>query len=194
MPGRSAKPDQIAKVVAMREAGYTTAMIKEKTGLSVATITRIYAKQGAQKGLIQKELVDEARQNLSESLRQDNSIAELTARLLADNLSHVNLGRIKMLEALEHLQPSETGSAALTLRACAAYFTALKASTDALRSLSADLEAESEEDFLPELVIRRMTDCEVVTLRKLQQEEYELMGVGNDDSAEREQILSEGEE
>jgi hypothetical protein len=194
MPGRSAKPDQIAKVVAMREAGYTTAMIKEKTGLSVATITRIYAKQGAQKGLIQKELVDEARQNLSESLRQDNSIAELTARLLADNLSHVNLGRIKMLEALEHLQPSETGSAALTLRACAAYFTALKASTDALRSLSADLEAESEEDSLPELVIRRMTDCEVVTLRKLQQEEYELMGVGNDDSAEREQILSEGEE
>jgi hypothetical protein len=194
MPGRSAKPDQIAKVVAMREAGYTTAMIKEKTGLSVATITRIYAKQGAQKGLIQKELVDEARQNLSESLRQDKSIAELTARLLADNLSHVNLGRIKMLEALEHLQPSETGSAALTLRACAAYFTALKASTDALRSLSADLEAESEEDSLPELVIRRMTDCEVVTLRKLQQEEYELMGVGNDDSAEREQILSEGEE
>jgi hypothetical protein len=194
MPGRSAKPDQIARVVAMREAGYTTAMIKEKTGLSVATITRIYAKQGAKKGLIQKKLVDEARQDLTDSLRQDSSVADLTAQLLADNLSHVHLGRMKMLEALEHLKPSETGSAALTLRACAAYFTALKTGTDALRSLSADLEADNEVDSVPELVVRRMTDCEVESLPKLQQDGSELMGLGSCDGSELEQVLSEDEE
>lgn len=194
MGGKSSTPEQTAQVIAMREAGYTSAMIKERTGLSIATITRLSAKHGAKKGSAQAALVEEAKRELSEAVLSDSCVKELTTRLLADNLSHVEIGRHKMLEAIECLTPSDTSSAAITLRACAAYFTAIKASSDALRPLCRELEGSADEDSIPELVIRRMTPEEIAALRSAQQEELESMGLSSETGAEDEQLLSDVEE
>lgn len=177
MPGSRSTPEQIAQVIALREAGYASASICSKTGLSPATVTRITGRHAVKKGALKTELIEAARLEIVDELASDTMIRERIKKLLLDNIGHSEMCRDKMLEALTCLSPSDTESAAVAIRACASYATALKASTDALRPLLRELEDDDENAVLPELIIRRMTDEDVARLRNEQEREAEALGM-----------------
>ncbi len=191
MPGTRSTPEQIAQVIALREAGYASASICSKTGLSPATVTRITGRYAAKKGSVKTELIEAARQHIVEELTSDTMIRDRIKQLVLDNIGHSELCRDKMLEALSYLKPSDTESAAIVIRACTSYATAVKASTDAVRPLLRDLEDDDDNAALPELIIRRMTDQDVAALREAQANEAEAMGLNNpDEVSEVEEVVS----
>jgi len=57
-------PDSIAEALAMREAGFTTLAISQRLGISVRTLHRHFARHGATKGAIKKDLLEMARLDL----------------------------------------------------------------------------------------------------------------------------------
>jgi len=177
VPGMRATPKQIAQVIALREAGYGYASICQKTGLSPATVTRVNSRHSVKKGAIRSKLIEAARLEIVEELSCDSAIRNQIKKLLLDNIGHSELCRNKMLEALGHLHPSSTESAAVVIRACTSYATAIKASSDAVRPLLKDLEEDDRNEALPELIIRRMTDGDVAVMRAEQVRESDLMGL-----------------
>lgn len=177
MPGKRATPEQIAEVIAFREAGYSSATICHKTGLSPATITRISSRHSIKKSSIKDELIESARQSIVDELSSDIEIRDRIKKLVLDNMAHSELCRNKLLEALGRLTPLDTDSAATVIRACTSYATAIKASSDAVRPLLKGLEEDDESAVLPELVIRRMSEDDVAQIRADQRREAEVMGI-----------------
>lgn len=168
MPGKATTPQQVADVVAFREAGFTVAAIAARTGLSGSTVNRIIATHGSKKGAAKAEVLAAARQELRSVLTSKEAIASEAARIIADDLAQVHLLRERIANAVEHLTASNLQEAALLMRAAAAMSTAIKNSSDTVRqSLGYDKKTEdSDEDDLPVLQVIELSDEQVHELRR----------------------------
>lgn len=176
MTRRTAKPDQISKAIAMREAGYTVLSISQELGISIRTLNRHFAEHGAKKGAVKDTLLNAARDDLMKRVLSDDAIREEAARLINDDLAHARHLRELLTDASEQLVASSLKDAVLVMRAAAAYSTAIKNTSDVLRhSLRLDQAAESNADDLPELCITELSNSEVENLRQLQAEDTAIM-------------------
>lgn len=166
MPGKSVSPEKIAEAVTFRAAGYTATAIADRIGVSIRTLHRIFEHHKAKKGAVTDELVHAAKQSLLEGITSNERIREEAGRLVADDLAHARLLRIRMADATEHLIARNLEEAALLMRAAAAYSTALKNTSDTLRhSMGTEkaLEAVEAED-LPELVLREISGVDALRM------------------------------
>lgn len=153
----------------MREAGYTALSISQLLGISVRSLQRHFATQGAKKGALKQELLDAARTELLNRIVCDDAIREEAARLINDDLAHARHIRGLMLAASEQLNATSLTEAVLVMRAAAAYSTALKNTSDTLRhTIRVERSVVAADAGLPELVIREMTDDDVAAARAVQ--------------------------
>ncbi len=169
MPGKPTAPDTEAKIVALREVGYSVPAIAEHTGASHSTIKRILKRHGARKGALTEETIKGARQELHGVLT-DEAIRSEVARAVLDDLALSRQIRVQVTERLEQLNalppaadPKETGA---IMRALAAAATVLKLSSDVQRhTLTQRNDHSAGVEDLPELQITELTAAEIVELR-----------------------------
>ena len=175
MSRKTATPDQIARAVAMRAAGYSALSISQALGISIRSLQRHFAVHGAKKGAIKQELLDSARAELLKRVTSDDTIREEAAKIISDDLAHARLIRSRMVDAAEHLTANNLEEAALLLRAAAAYSTALKNTSDTLRhSLRIERTIDDAAGELPELVISELTQDDIASMKAKQAEEEAL--------------------
>ena len=124
MPGKATTPDQIAVVVALREAGYTVAMIAQKTLLSASTINRIIRSRRARKGAATAEVVNACRTEVRRLIKSKDAILEEAAFMIADDLAQARQLRERIMLASEHLNANNLLEASVMMRAAAAMSTA----------------------------------------------------------------------
>lgn len=171
-------PDQEVNIVAMREAGYTHAVIAERNGCSIATVKRACSRHGATKGAIAAEALSQARANLRKSISGNDAIQEIAASVVLDTQFHVELLREKLGEAANKLEINSTEDSKQAFRSLNSYANALKLSADAMRSaLKIDTSDAYIEQDLPVLTIQTLTEEDVAEMRRQQEaEELELYG------------------
>lgn len=175
MTRKTATPNEIAKAVAMREAGYTVLSISQELGISFRSLQRHFAEHSAKKGTLKKELMNAARVELLSRITSDDSIREEAARLINDDLAQSRHLRSIMVNASELLQATNLNEAVLVMRAAAAYSTAIKNTSDTLRhTLRIDRTLEETEAELPQLIISELTATEIDKLRAASKKEEEV--------------------
>lgn len=183
---KKASPDVEARIVAMREAGYTVSVIAAHNGCSTATVNRICKRNSVSKRAIAQEIIDEARTQLRESIGNDTALQEIAASVVVDTRHHFELLRAKLEEAASKLEINDPQDAKSVFRSLNSYANALKLSTDAMRSaLKIDPTENIDEDALPTLTIECLSDEEVAELRREQAaEESVLYGYSEEEEAE----------
>jgi len=140
---KATTPAEIAKIKAMREAGFTLASIAEESGLSVRQISR-YVRE-TPKGKATAAMVEKETERLLSTLADDKNIKRLISSQLIDDLTHAEAIRTKALEVMqEHLNPTDIEEAALCMRALAAYSTVLKNTSDILHRHTKGYEESKE--------------------------------------------------
>lgn len=159
----------------MREAGYTVLSISQRLGISVRSLQRHFAEYGVKKGCIKEEVLALARADLMKRVTSDEAIKEEAAKLINDDLAHARFLREVMIDAAEQLQATSLKEAVLVMRAAAAYSTAIKNTSDMMRhSLRIEKSIDDADKDLPELVIKELTNEEIVELRKVGADEEAL--------------------
>ena len=184
MAGKKSTPDQVIQVVTLREAGYTTAMIASKTGLSSSTVKRLCSSNKVRKGAISEELVDLARADVLSSISSNDELKAMTENMIADNLAISSLIRDKVLESVEKLTPTDIESATLCLRGLTAASTSLKNTTDSIRSLFSFDHIQGDVDGLEDLVFYDLTEEDIKDMRRQQDSEYKILQGISDDGGE----------
>lgn len=159
-------PADVAKIKAMREAGFTLASIAEESGLSVRQVSRYV--QETPKGKATAAMVEKESKKLLETLSGDTTIKKLIATQLRDDITHAETIRTKALEILqEHLTPSNLEEAALSMRALAAYSTVLKNTSDVLHRYTKNYEEKEEKQLEGfEIVILNDEECRALAASK----------------------------
>lgn len=166
---RKTAPDQAAKIVAMRAAGYTVPLIAERTGVSTSTVKRTLRRHQQAAGKEPDlDLVEHARADLRAQFSSDEALRGLYDTLLADTLHHIEVAREVASEALAQLKATETRDAALVFRALTAHATTLKAHADTIRVLAPRPELADE---LPTLLVTVVTPEEIEAMRQQQEAE-----------------------
>lgn len=156
----------------MREVGYTVLSISQKLGISVRSLHRHFAENGAKKGTLKQEVMDSARAELLKRVISDDSIREEAARLINDDLAHARHLRSIMVDASALLTATTLPEAVLVMRAAAAYSTAIKNTSDTLRhTLRIERTIDDTADDLPELLIRELSQNEIVKMAGERQED-----------------------
>lgn len=170
MPGKSLTPSQISEAATLRAAGYTLTAISVRLGISVSSLQRAFKLHAVKKATSIASAIEHASQDLTESLMLDDRIKEEVARLLVDDLAHTSLLREKAAATIESLNPSDTESAALTMRALAAYSTLLKNTSDTLRNSLGVSERRIHQQTaladLPALTVTEMTADEIIAIQR----------------------------
>lgn len=176
MTKKTATPDEISQALALREAGYTTLSISQRLGISVRSLQRHFAEYGVKKGGIKKEVLDTARADLLKRVTSDETIREEAAKLINDDLAHARHLRDLMIQAAEQLQATSLKEAVLVMRAAAAYSTAIKNTSDMMRhTLRIEKSIDDADMELPELIIKELSNDEIVELRTVQSEDAEAL-------------------
>jgi hypothetical protein len=179
---KRASPKVIEQAIIMRAAGWTLTAISEDLGISMSTIQRACRSHSVKPGEAQEALIDKAKQEFVDTYGSDEGLRIKAMEGLAETLALSSLARVKIAQALEHLNATDAESAAITLRAIAAGATATKTFADASRHSMPEFEVVGE---LPEFVIRTMTDADVKEIRRVQEAENEsLYGCDVDDTEE----------
>lgn len=161
MTGRTATPKEITEILALREAGYSVLHISQKYGFSTRTIQRHIAENNIKKGSLKKEMIENARAELSKVITSNVAIRDEAAKLIIDDLAHSNHIRAIIIEASEHLKATTLQEAVLVMRGAAAYSTAFKNTSDTIRhSLGTD-KLVDEASELPELIITELTNEQI---------------------------------
>lgn len=172
MTKKAATPAQITEALALREAGYTVLSISQRLGISVRSLQRYFAEHGTKKGAIKEEVLAAARADLLKRVTSDEVIKEEAAKLINDDLAHAMHLRELMINATEHLQATSLKEAVLVMRAAAAYSTAIKNTSDMMRhSLRLEKTIDETDLELPELVVKELSNEEIVKLRDVQEED-----------------------
>lgn len=172
MTKKAASPAQITEALALREAGYTVLSISQRLGISVRSLQRHFAEHGVKKGSIKEEVLATARADLLKRVTSDEVIKEEAAKLINDDLAHAMHLRELMINATEHLQATSLKEAVLVMRAAAAYSTAIKNTSDMMRhSLRLEKTIDETDLELPELVVKELSNEEIVKLRDVQEED-----------------------
>jgi lambda repressor-like predicted transcriptional regulator len=196
MPGKSLTPEQISEAATLRAAGYTLTAISVRLGISVSSLQRAFRRHPVKKATLLPSAIEHASQDLTERLMQDDRIKEEVARLLVDDLAHTSLLRDKAAATIEALNPSDTASAALTMRALVGYSTLLKNTSDTLRNSLGVSERRIHQQTalaeLPELTVTEMTAAEITAIQRGQASEPDraVEPLGDDDViAESDEII-----
>ena len=168
MPGKASSPEQIATVVALREAGYTVAMIVQKTMLSASTINRIIRSRRARKGTATEDVVNASRTEVRRLIKSKDAILEEAALMIADDLAQARQLRERILLASEYLSATNLREAGELMRAAAAMSTALKNTSDMVRhSLGYEKSREeADDDELPVIQVLELPENVVTALRE----------------------------
>ena len=167
MPGKSITPTQAAQALALREAGFSVAAIAERTNIGIRSLQRLFQRHGARKGSIKAEMIEQARKELMDAVTTESIKAE-AARIIQDDLAQVRALRTRLALAAEQLNATNLVEAAIVMRGCAAWGTALKCSSDTLRhTLRFDkkLEAEEQATAVPELIVTVIDPAKAQTMR-----------------------------
>lgn len=178
---RRTSPDKVALIIAMREAGYSYSLIAEKAGVSLSTAKRVCKRHNVQAFTTTHHLTHEVRQELISSITKDEMLKSVCASLVRDTLSHAEKLREVAAAAGTQLKADNPNDAARILRGCNAWANTLKLSADAMRSALKFATFEPEDEDLPELTLRVMTEEEVSNLRAEQQAEAVRLGIQRDD-------------
>jgi predicted transcriptional regulator len=175
MAGKQKTPDQAAQAVILREAGWTISAIAERLSISVSTAQRLLKKHHAVAGAGTEALIEKAREELLTTAFSLDAVQQTVASLVADELALAQQIRIKLANAIETLDPTDS----IVFRGLAAASTALKLTQDVTRR-ALPLEKLNQAlafEELPELKIHIMTDADVLEMRAQQRlEEAERNG------------------
>ena len=165
MAGKHITPDQKLKALTLRSAGYTIAVIADKTGVSVTTLKRLFSKHGVSRGKLKEDAVNKATAALINDASAINTIKREVASMVTDDIAQFKRFREAMAEATEQLTASDTTEALQMMRAISAGAVAFKSTSETLRkSLGMDKDNEVSDD-LPELTISIMTTDEIDTIK-----------------------------
>jgi AcrR family transcriptional regulator len=166
---KSLSPDRLSEAIALREAGFSVLAISQRLGVSVRTLHRHFAAHGTKKGSLKDDLVQQARDDLRSRLTDVSSIRDEAARLVQDDLAHARHLRDLLVDASTVMKAETLKDAVLVYRAAAAYSTALKNTSDMLRhSLRIDRLDDTDDEELPTLVVKVLTDDDVARIRESQ--------------------------
>lgn len=165
-------PDTRAQAVALSEAGFTTATIAERLGISVSSVKRIRQAHGVTKGAASAELVEAARSELARAFDVDY-IRSQAAALIIDELAlcHELRGRLQAAMASAPA-PTDLKEWGIYLRGLTAASTALKNTSDTLHKTLGSDNKDSDE-ALPELVVNVISPKEIEALQDKQAEQIE---------------------
>jgi hypothetical protein len=166
MPKPSLAPDVLSEALALREAGFTTLAISQRLGVSIRTLQRHFAAHGVKKGKVKEELLVKARADLVNHITSNEALREEVAQLINDNIAHAKHLRTILVEASAHMKATSLLEVVLVARAAAAYATAIKATSDAIRSTLPlnKLNADVPQD-LPELIVTVLTDSDIERIK-----------------------------
>lgn len=172
MPGATIAPNVQAQVVALREAGFTLASIATRLDIGISSVQRIIKKRGAVAGAATDEMIARARDEMIATAYGLESVRQIAASLVHDDLDLAQRIRLKAVEVLDAIEVTED-NAVQSARALAACATALRLTQDVQRrTLPLDkLERADSVEELPELNIRIMTEDDVRELREQQRKE-----------------------
>jgi hypothetical protein len=166
-------PDTEAKIVIMRAAGFSLPIIASKTSVSTSTVKRVLKRHPPPSEESQLDLVEEARTALRDQYGSDDAMSALYASLLADTLHHVETSREIANASLAKLKAADTKDAALVFRALTAHATTLKTHVDTVKAIAPLPEMIAE---LPVLHVTGLTEEDIEEIKRVQDEEEELMG------------------
>lgn len=128
-PQVHANSKEIARVIALRELGYSTNSISAETGLSTAQVSEHIRKHGAKKGSATEELIEQTRKELISKLTDNNGVLnELVTDLHDDITRHRHMKRIAdtiIINALSD-DPEKVATANVQAKAFASITTGLK--------------------------------------------------------------------
>lgn len=175
MAGKQKTPDQAAQAVILREAGWTVSAIADRLTISVSTVQRLLKKHNAMAGAGTQALIEKAREELLAAAFSLDAVQQTVASLVTDELALTQQIRIKLANAVETLDPTDS----IAFRALAAASTALKLTQDVTRRALPLEKLNQALDFeeLPELKIHIMTEADVLEMRAQQRlEEAERNG------------------
>lgn len=172
MPGTAIAPDVQAQVVALREAGYSLASIATRLRIGISSVQRIIKKHGAVAGAATTEMIARARDEMIATAYGLESVRQIAASLVHDDLDLAQRIRQKAVEILDAIEVT-ADNAVQSARAVAAVSTALRLTQDVQRrTLPLDkLERADSVEELPELTIRIMGPDDVRELREQQRKE-----------------------
>lgn len=175
MPGKKATPDQGVHAAILREAGWTICAIAERLELSISTVQRLLKRHGVTPGASANALIEKAREEMLNAAFSLDSVRQIAASRVLDDLALSQRIRTKLAESLDMLDPAGP----TVFRSLAASATALKLTQDVgRRALPLERLAESQDiDELPELHIRFMSENDVAIMRAQQRlDDAELIG------------------
>lgn len=172
MPGTAIAPDVQAQVVALREAGYTLTSIASRLDIGISSVQRIIKKRGAVAGVATAEMIARARDEMIASAYGLESVRQIAASLVHDDLDLAQRIRQKAVEILDAIDVTRD-SATQDARALAAVSTALRLTQDVQRrTLPLDkLERADSVEELPEIHIKIMGPDDVEAIREQQRKE-----------------------
>ena len=179
-------PEEEARIVAMREAGFTYPVIAERTGRSLASVKRVCVRFKASRGAIGEAIIAEARRELRAEVSQDEAIQATAAAILIDTRLHCERLREKLHEAADKLAIDSPEDARQAFRALNSYANSIKLTADAMRSAAKiDTTDSLVEEDLEVLPLRVMTQDDCRALRDQQRAEDALLrGEGSEEEGE----------
>jgi len=173
MPGKHASLSQIKKIIALREAGATRAVIAVEVGVSISTVSRVCRRFKCSKGLLQAKLVEDSQQQLIARMASDEKLHAEAMTLLADDIAASKLIRERIAEAAINLDLSDPEMVASSLRALNSAASALATVQKVGRiATNADKHIEALEE-LPELIINIMSPDDIEAERVKQRAQME---------------------
>lgn len=180
------KPNIEAQAVILREAGYTCPAIAAQLDLSLSTTKRILKRRGVVAGAASATLIEQARQNMLNTVFELDTVQEHAAALALEDFALSRMIREHIVEALEQLNPS-TCTPYQMMRITVAAATALDLTQKVnRRALPLERLAEATHvEELSELRIRIMTDEDVRVMREQQRKESAERITGNPLLAQR---------
>lgn len=161
MTGRTATPKEISEILALREVGYSVLHISQKLGFSVRTVHRHLAENSIKKGSLKKEVIENARIELSKIITSNLAIRDEAAKQIIDDIAHSNHLRAILIEASEYLKATTLQEAVLVMRGAAAYSTAFKNTSDTIRHALGVDKLIDDASELPELIISELTNEQI---------------------------------
>lgn len=165
MAGKHITPKQKEQAIILRAAGYTHAVIADKTGMSISALKRLFNTYSVKRGELKQSVIDKAKDELLNDANTIANIKQEAANLLFDDLAQAKRLRLAMAAATEYLEANNTAEALQVMRAVSAGAVALKSTSETLRkSLGLDRDDDLG-DELPELVISIMTEQEIEDVR-----------------------------
>ncbi|MGH1374302.1 MAG: hypothetical protein ACRBBW_19860 [Cellvibrionaceae bacterium] len=172
------KTQRDQQIVLMRGLGCALIDISNETGLSISTVKRVISRHKTIKGSLCSEALAEARKRVIASSANDENLRLLTATTVRASLVLTDRIQVEALATLDVLN-KDPHAALIRARALNSLSNVVKLNADGLRSavkIAPQSEGDQDEE-LPEIVVREMTEEDVRKIREQQEQEDVAMGL-----------------